>query len=97
MVSHTHAQHAAANDRPQTAGGPAWMAPDLGPPLLAGIACWAAIYRVWMEAGCAFICTQPAAPVEDPLLHQTMEDLRSCSDAIVSAQIEALQSWRRAP
>lgn len=63
----------------------------------ASFACWATMQRAWLEAGIGLL-NHPSSPVasDDPLLVATARDWRSCGDAMIQAQLETLESWRRA-
>ncbi|MBL8558473.1 MAG: hypothetical protein JNM47_07120 [Hyphomonadaceae bacterium] len=76
----------------------AWPAPMVQAAFTSGLGCWIAVNRAWLDAACTLLRRQDqedAMEAEDPLVHMTLEGLRSCGDAMLDAQIETLESWRR--
>lgn len=64
----------------------------------AGLDCWTAVMRAWLEAGAAVsrgCILSPADGLDDPLVHLALSDVRACGDAIAQAQVESLESWRQ--
>ena len=79
--------------------GPAWGFALVSDMMALGFGYGALAARLWLEAGCALAARQveeTSCAVDDPVVQMTLEDLLSCGDAIVDAQIETLESWRRA-
>lgn len=63
----------------------------------AGLDCWAAAQRVWLDAGRDLAMRAPGTDMtDDPLVAATVRDWRSCGEAVVQAQIDTIESWRRA-
>jgi hypothetical protein len=64
---------------------------------VSGLGCWIAAHRFWLEAGRGLAMRAPGTDMtDDPLVAATVRDWRSCSDALVQAQIDTLESWRQA-
>lgn len=86
-------------DTPASSPWATWPAPVFSGAFAAGLDCWLAVNRAWFEAGCALLAPPSPTPLpnfDDPVLQLTLDDLQSCGDAIVKAQIETLESWRQA-